>query len=272
MSYQKANVDDLESSTRPNRNPPNTPEKSQLKKWLGIAGAIALLIVIATAIGYTIYHTQSKTADEKAKKEADAKAEGDKDAKLVAEAKAKAEAEKKARKEADEKAEEEEKAIKETEAEAEAEAKDTETDEEEGVDSEDGISDPPTLLAVKKIQMGIHSGAGCGSEDGVRIEVKSNAAQCITEPYGPFAAGDTLTWTGEQLENCTTARFDPMKETISFWIKTNIYDSFCPIWVKIVLDDFGADNTYYELPMPGGPWHKYDDQQNKTYTAEKHEW
>ena len=73
--YQKARVDDLESSTRspPNRSPPNTPEKSQLKKWLGIAGAIALLIVIATAIGYTIYHTQSKTADEKAKKEADAK-------------------------------------------------------------------------------------------------------------------------------------------------------------------------------------------------------
>ena len=60
---QKARVDDLESSTRSNKNSPNTPEKSQLKKWLGIAGAIALLIVIATAIGYTIHHTnQSETA------------------------------------------------------------------------------------------------------------------------------------------------------------------------------------------------------------------
>ena len=59
MSYQKASVDDLESSTRPNRNPPNTPEKSQLKKWLGIAGAIALLIVIATAIGYTVHIYQN---------------------------------------------------------------------------------------------------------------------------------------------------------------------------------------------------------------------
>merc|ERR1712008_250860 len=234
--YQKARVDDLESSTRspPNRSPPNTPEKSQLKKWLGIAGAIALLIVIATAIGYTIYHTQSKTADEKAK--------------------------------------EEEKAIKETEAEA--EAKDTDTDEEEGVDSDsedndddgDGISDPPTLLALKKIQMGIHSGAGCGSEDGVRIEVKSNAAQCITEPYGPFTAGDTLTWTGEQLGNCTTAQFDPMEEKISLLIKTNIHDSFCPISVKIVLDDF---NTYYMLRLPEEPWHNDDDKQNKTYTAKK---
>ena len=60
MSYQKASVDDLESSTRPNRNPPNTPEKSQRKKCLGIAGAIALLIVIATAIGYGIHANQSK--------------------------------------------------------------------------------------------------------------------------------------------------------------------------------------------------------------------
>ena len=49
--YQKARMD-LESSTRSNENSPNTPEKSQLKKWLGIAGAIALLIVIAAAIGY----------------------------------------------------------------------------------------------------------------------------------------------------------------------------------------------------------------------------
>ena len=58
--YQEARVDDLESSTRSNENSPNTPEKSQLKKWLGIAGAIALLIVIATAIGYWIYSNQSK--------------------------------------------------------------------------------------------------------------------------------------------------------------------------------------------------------------------
>merc|ERR1712008_243197 len=60
MSYQKAAVDDIESSTRSNKTPPNTPEKSQLKKWLGIAGAIALLIVIATAIGYGIHANQSK--------------------------------------------------------------------------------------------------------------------------------------------------------------------------------------------------------------------
>ena len=56
--YQKARVDDLESSTRSNKNSPNTPEKSQLKKWLGIAGAIALLIVIATTIGLVL--NQSK--------------------------------------------------------------------------------------------------------------------------------------------------------------------------------------------------------------------
>ena len=48
--YQKARVDDLELSTRSNKNSPNTPEKSQLKKWLGIAGAISLLIVIASIV------------------------------------------------------------------------------------------------------------------------------------------------------------------------------------------------------------------------------
>merc|ERR1712008_608801 len=60
MSYQKAAVDDIESSTRSNKTPPNTPKKSQRKKYLGIAGAIALLIVIATAIGYGIHANQSK--------------------------------------------------------------------------------------------------------------------------------------------------------------------------------------------------------------------
>ena len=58
--YQKDRVDDLESSTKSDKNSPNIPEKSQLKKWLGIAGAIALLIVIATAIGYWIHNNQSK--------------------------------------------------------------------------------------------------------------------------------------------------------------------------------------------------------------------
>ena len=53
--YQKARRD-LESSTRSNENSPNTPEKSQLKKWLGIAGVIALLIVTVTAIGYIFEH------------------------------------------------------------------------------------------------------------------------------------------------------------------------------------------------------------------------
>ena len=55
--YQKARVDDLALSTRSNKNSPNTPEKSQLKKWLGIAGAIALLIVVATAIGYGTHNS-----------------------------------------------------------------------------------------------------------------------------------------------------------------------------------------------------------------------
>ena len=111
--------------------------------------------------------------------------------------------------------------------------------------------------------MGIHSSGGCGSNAGVKVELKANAAQCITEPYGPFYAGDTLNWTGEQLGNCTTAHFDPMEETISLWIKTNIDDWFCPISVKIVLDDY----TYYMLPMPEEPWHNIDHKQNKTYTA-----
>ena len=114
--------------------------------------------------------------------------------------------------------------------------------------------------------MGIHSYAGCGSNAGVKVELKANAAQCITEPYGPFFAGDTLDWTEELLGNCKTALFDPTEEKISLLIKTNIHDSFCPISVKIVLDDF---NTYYMLRLPEEPWHNDDDKQNKTYTAEK---
>ena len=115
--------------------------------------------------------------------------------------------------------------------------------------------------------MGIHSSTNCGSEDGVRIELKSKTALCKTKPYGGFSAGDTLNWTGEQLGNCTTAHFDPMEETISLWIKTNINDKFCPIWVKITLND--QTSTSYSLPIPEEPWHNIDDKQNKTYTAKK---
>ena len=115
--------------------------------------------------------------------------------------------------------------------------------------------------------MGIHSGTRCGSYEGVRIELKSKTDLCKTQPYGGFSAGDTLNWTREKLGNCTTAHFDPMEQTISVWIKTNIDDAFCPISVKIVLND--QKNTSYSLPMPEEPWHNIDDKQNKTYTAKK---
>ena len=123
------------------------------------------------------------------------------------------------------------------------------------------------ISAVKMVQMGIHSGASCGSEEGVRIEIKAKSDQCKTKPYGGFAAGDTLDWTRQLLGNCTTAHFDSMEDTISLWIKTDIDDSFCPISVKIVLND--QENTSYMLPMPEEPWHNIDDKQNKTYTAKK---
>ena len=70
--YQKARVDDLESSTRSNKNSPNTPEKSQLKKWLGIAGAtasiavaITIIIVIATTVVYWYIDNQTETNQSK---------------------------------------------------------------------------------------------------------------------------------------------------------------------------------------------------------------
>ena len=48
--------------------------------------------------------------------------------------------------------------------------------------------------------MGIHGGTGCGSYDGVRIELKAKLDQnknyCRTRPYGEFSAEDTLDWTG----------------------------------------------------------------------------
>ena len=118
---------------------------------------------------------------------------------------------------------------------------------------------------LKSVQMGIHGGASCGSYAGVTVELEANAAQCITEPYGPFSAGDTLDWTEELLGNCKTALFDPMEQTISLLIKTNIKDSFCPISIKIILND--QSSTSYLLSLPDGDWHNYGD--NITYTAEK---
>ena len=115
--------------------------------------------------------------------------------------------------------------------------------------------------------MGIHSGTSCGSEAGVRIELKSKTDLCKTKPYGGFSAGDTLNWTGQQLGNCTTSQFDPMEDTMSLWIKTNTHDSFCPISVKIILND--QTSTSYSLELPDGDWHNIDDKHDVTYTAKK---
>ena len=123
------------------------------------------------------------------------------------------------------------------------------------------------ISAVKMVQMGIHSGTSCGSEAGVKVELKAKSIQCITEPYGPFSAGDTLDWTEELLGNCRTALFDPMEDAMSLWIKTNINDKFCPISVKIVLND--PTSTSYSLELPNGDWHNIDDKHDVIYTAKK---
>ena len=115
--------------------------------------------------------------------------------------------------------------------------------------------------------MGIYSSTGCGSYDGVHILLQAKSYQCVTKPYGEFDAGDTLEWTEQLLGSCQTAQFDSTEETISLWIKTNIDDSFCPIWVNLILDD--QTSTFYSLPLPNGDWHNYDDKSNVTYTAKK---
>ena len=115
--------------------------------------------------------------------------------------------------------------------------------------------------------MGIHGHGGCGSNAGVSIELKTELDRCKTKPYGGFSAGNLLDWTVQQLGNCATAHFDPNKETISFWIKTNINDAFCPISVKIILND----QTSYLLELPDGDWHNSvnPNTNNITYTAKK---
>ena len=119
--------------------------------------------------------------------------------------------------------------------------------------------------------MGIHGGTGCGSYDGVRIELRAKSDQnknyCRTRPYGEFSAGDTLDWTGRQLGNCQIAQFDPMEEEISLRIKTNRNDKFCPISVKIILND--QKSTSYLLQLPNGDWHNIDDKHDVTYYAKK---
>ena len=113
--------------------------------------------------------------------------------------------------------------------------------------------------------MGIDGGTGCGSYAGVKVELKAKSIQCITEPYGPFSAGDTLDWKEELLGNCKTTHFDPMEKKITLLIKTNIYDSFCPISVKITLND--QKSTSYLVSLPDGDWHSHGDKDDIAYTA-----
>ena len=97
--------------------------------------------------------------------------------------------------------------------------------------------------------------------------LKAKSKQCVTKPYGEFDAGDTVEWTGQLLGSCQTVYFDSMEESISLWIKTNRDDSFCPIWVNIILDDHTS--TSYSLPLLNGDWHNYDDKSTVTYSAKK---
>ena len=97
--------------------------------------------------------------------------------------------------------------------------------------------------------------------------LKAKSKQCVTKPYGEFDAGDTVEWTGQLLGSCQTVYFDSMEETISLWIKTNIDDNFCPISVKIILND--QTSTSYLLQLPDGDWHNIDDKHDVTYYAKK---
>ena len=58
-----------------------------------------------------------------------------------------------------------------------------------------------------------------------------------------------------------------MQETISFSITTDIDDEFCPILVKIILND--QTSTSYSLELPNGDWHNIDDKHDIRYTAKK---
>ena len=122
-------------------------------------------------------------------------------------------------------------------------------------------------VVLNSVQMEIHGAGHCGSIGGVKVELQTKSGPCITRPYGEFSAGATIDWTGELLGSCKTANFDPMEKTISLLIKTDIDDSFCPISVKIILND--QNSTSYLLSLPDGDWHNYDDKNDNTYTAEK---
>ena len=118
--------------------------------------------------------------------------------------------------------------------------------------------------------MGILGGGGsggCGSYDGVSIKLKAKSDQCKTKPYGDFSAGDTLDWTVQLLGNCSTAHFDSMEDKMSLWIKTSRNDAFCPISVKIILND--QTSTSYSLELPDAGWHNIDDKHDVMYTANK---
>ena len=120
---------------------------------------------------------------------------------------------------------------------------------------------------LNSVQMGIHGATSCGSIVGVKVELQTKSEKCITKPYGEFSAGATIDWTGELLGSCKTAHFDPMEKTISVLIKTDIDDSFCPIMVKMILDD--QNSTSYLLQLPDGDWHNIDDKDDIIYTADR---
>ena len=107
---------------------------------------------------------------------------------------------------------------------------------------------------LKSVEMKIHPHLGCGSAKGVITKLHHKSGYCEVSPYGSFGRSKTIMWTESKLGNCAHFRFDPNISTMNLYIQTKENDQFCPISVKIILNDNGKDTTY-SLSLPNGYYH-----------------
>ena len=98
------------------------------------------------------------------------------------------------------------------------------------------------LKEVSNVELSIKGGLGgffstCGGE-GVYIKLeKSDGTFCETAEKGGFDTGDTLRWSGSQLNTCRIVKeFDFYRNEIQFEVRSTDSGKYCPTALTIQLD------------------------------------
>ena len=85
----------------------------------------------------------------------------------------------------------------------------------------------------------------CGGKS-VYLELLEGQTSCTTSIKEDFAAGSTLSWSGDQLGSCAGKLFNVQLDVLNFKLRSTDGDDFCPKTLVIKLYDNGGKIYRYK--------------------------